>query len=129
MIYKELLDYLKDKGVQSEYEAIDKFSYQVAFKINRQMNIYIYENSFIKIYMNIGMKDKNVNDEELLQKINDYNSTHIEETITIIDNQVYATASILFLSDIKGKNIYDTAEKLDSIYSDIRGYIGEDMIL
>lgn len=124
MLYKELINVLNEKNIVNEYEEVDNGVYQVAFKLENQINVYIYEGRFIKIFMGVGEERESISD-EILSEINKFNSSNPLVTLTTIENFLYLTTSIIYISDIKSHNIIESCKMLEEVYNDKQQIINE----
>lgn len=120
-IYNEVINYLDNKNIFVEKEKIDEGIFQIAFKLNKQVNIFFYDNSNFKIFVYDKFEISDDKLEKTLEFINEANLYNKDFTVSIIENKVYLMKAVPVIFDIKACNIFSFIEMLESKYDYIVG--------
>ena len=122
-IYNDLVKYLNDNNIKFEEEKIEKNVYQVAFKLEKQANIFIYEDSHIKIFIPLGVSVKNNETGKALDRVNEINvETYSYETV-LLENDYYFIKTIPLMFDVKAEDIISIIKKAEEKADEVVGKI------
>lgn len=119
----EFISLLEQKNISSELQNIDDDILQLIFKIqDKEINLFLYEETHIKLFIPLDkyIKENNIN--RALEKINDVNVEDTEITLALLgDNKIYATKSIPFIGGVEWEKVFliiqeivDKSEKMVS---------------
>lgn len=122
-VYNDLAKYLNDNNIKFEEEEIDKNVYQVAFKMEKQVNVFVYEYSHIKIFIPLGV---NINDNETgkaLSRVNEINVETYGYEIVLLEKDYYFIKTIPLMFDVKADDLINIIKQAEKKAEEVVGKI------
>ena len=122
-VYNDLAKYLNDNNIKFEEEEIDKNVYQVAFKMEKQVNVFVYEYSHIKIFIPLGV---NINDNETgkaLSRVNEINVETYGDEIVLLEKDYYFIKTIPLMFDVKADDLINIIKQAEKKAEEVVGKI------
>lgn len=105
---------LNQKSIKHDLQNIDDDIQQIIFKLNdKEVNIFLCEETHIKMFISLNKCIKDMNVEKALEKINDINVTDNEITLALLgDNKIYITKSIVFIGEVDWDKIFSVIQEI-----------------